>query len=43
MVKALTWRIGIWVVLLVLLFVGTYTGVLKPSNSIPLPAKQDTN
>ena len=33
-VKALTWRIGIWVVLLGLLALGTATGVIKPSNSL---------
>jgi len=40
MVKALTWRVGIWAVLLALLFLGVYTGVIKPSNTIPLPPKQ---
>jgi glycerol uptake facilitator-like aquaporin len=33
-VKALSWRIGIWVVLLALLALGTWTGVIKPSNSL---------
>lgn len=32
--KALTWRISIWVVLFVLLAVGAYTGFLEPSVSI---------
>jgi hypothetical protein len=36
-VKALTFRIGIWVVLLALLALGTATGVLKPINSIVPP------
>lgn len=39
--KALTWRISIWVVLFVLLAVGAYTGFLEPSVSIkPDWAKQ---
>lgn len=33
-VNALTWRIGIWVVLFALLMTGVYTGALKPSNSL---------
>lgn len=32
--KALTWRISIWVVLFALLAVGAYTGWLEPSVSI---------
>lgn len=32
--KALTWRISIWVVLFVLLAVGAYTGFIEPSNSV---------
>lgn len=32
--KALTWRISIWVVLFALLAVGAYTGLLEPSVSI---------
>lgn len=36
-VKALTYRIGIWVVLLALLALGTATGVLKPINSVVPP------
>ncbi len=39
--KALTWRISIWVVLFAFLAVGAYTGYIKPSNSIkPQWAKQ---
>ena len=33
-VKALSWRIGIWVVLLAMLALGSATGVIKPSNSL---------
>ncbi len=43
MAKALSWRIGIWVVLLALLFIGVSTGVIKPSNTIPLPVATDSN
>lgn len=32
--KALTWRISIWVVLFALLAVGAYTGLIEPSVSI---------
>lgn len=32
--KALTWRISIWVILFALLAVGAYTGFLEPSVSI---------
>lgn len=32
--KALTWRISIWVVLFAFLAVGAYTGLIKPSDSI---------
>ena len=32
--KALTWRISIWVLLFALLAVGAYTGIIEPSNSI---------
>lgn len=32
--KALTWRISIWVVLFALLAIGAYTGFLEPSNSL---------
>jgi hypothetical protein len=39
--KALTWRISIWVVLFALLALGAYTGFLEPSVSIkPDWAKQ---
>ena len=33
-VKALSVRISIWVILFVLLVIGLYTGILKPSNSL---------
>ncbi len=36
-VKALTYRIGIWVVLLALLALGSATGVLKPFTSVAPP------
>lgn len=36
-VRALTFRIGIWVVLLALLALGSATGVLKPINSVAPP------
>jgi len=39
-VKALSVRIGLWVVLLALLAIGTATGVLKPINSIVPPVAQ---
>jgi len=32
--KALTWRISIWVVLFILLAVAAYTGFLEPSVSV---------
>lgn len=32
--KALTWRISIWVVLFILLAVGAYTGYIHPSASL---------
>ena len=32
--KALTWRISIWVVLFAFLAIGAYTGFIKPSDSI---------
>lgn len=32
--KALTWRISIWIILFILLAAGAYTGFLEPSNSI---------
>lgn len=32
--KALTWRISIWVVLFAFLAIGAYTGFIKPSVSI---------
>ena len=35
--KALTYRIGIWVVLLAMLAIGAATGVLKPINSVVPP------
>lgn len=34
MVKALTWRVGIWVVLLAFLGIGLYTGFIEPGNSL---------
>ena len=33
-VKALTWRISIWVVLLAFIVLAIYAGWLKPSNSL---------
>lgn len=33
-VKALTWRIGIWVVLFVFIFLSMKLGWIKPSNSV---------
>jgi hypothetical protein len=39
-VKALSVRIGIWVILLALLALATATGVLKPINSIVPPVNQ---
>lgn len=41
--KALTWRISIWVVLFALLGLAAYTGFLEPSESIkPEWAKEQT-
>ncbi len=42
-VKALTVRIGIWVVLLALLALGTATGILKPVDSILPPVERSSN
>jgi hypothetical protein len=39
-VKALSFRIGIWVFLLLFLALGTATGILKPINSIVPPVSQ---
>lgn len=39
-VKALTYRIGIWVVLLALLAIGSATGVLKPLTSVAPPVER---
>ncbi|MFT5116138.1 MAG: NADH:ubiquinone oxidoreductase subunit 6 (subunit J) [Parasphingorhabdus sp.] len=45
-VKALSIRVGLWVVLLALIGIGVLTGVIKPSNSLnpalnkSLPANQ---
>ena len=39
-VKALTWRISIWVVLFGLLALGVYSGLIQPSNSLRPPAAQ---
>ncbi len=36
-VKALTARIAIWVVLFALIVGGIYTGLITPSNTIPIP------
>ena len=36
-VKALTFRISIWIVLFLLIVVGIYTGWITPSNTIPIP------
>ncbi len=33
-VKALTWRISIWIVLFLFLIGGIYTGLITPSNSL---------
>lgn len=33
-VKALTYRVGIWVVLFILIVVGLYSGVIKPGGSL---------
>ncbi len=33
-VKALTYRVGIWVVLFILIVVGLYTGAIKPGGSL---------
>ena len=35
-VKALTFRIGIWIFLFALIVIGMYTGLITPSNTIPL-------
>ena len=32
--KALSWRIGIWVVLFLVLVIGIGTGLIKPSNTL---------
>ncbi|KAA3625032.1 MAG: twin transmembrane helix small protein [Proteobacteria bacterium] len=39
-VKALTVRVGIWVVLLALLAIGSATGILKPIRSVVPPVAQ---
>lgn len=39
-VKALTYRVGIWVVLFGLIVVGLYTGAIKPSGSLQKAAVQ---
>lgn len=39
-VKALTFRISIWIALFVLLVGGVYTGLITPSNSIRLQPSQ---
>jgi len=38
-VKALTARISIWVLLLVIIVGGIYTGWITPSNTIPMPPR----
>jgi len=38
-VKALTVRISIWVLLFGLIVGGIYTGLLTPSNTVPIPPK----
>ncbi len=38
--KALTYRISIWVVLFAFLVLGIYTGFIKPSNSVRPPWAQ---
>ncbi len=40
-VKALSVRIGIWVVLLALLALGTATGILKPIGSVVPPVQTE--
>ena len=39
-VKALTYRVGIWVVLFILIVVGLYTGTIKPGGSLEKAAFQ---
>ncbi|MEK9743828.1 MAG: DUF2909 domain-containing protein [Gammaproteobacteria bacterium] len=39
-VKALTYRVGIWVVLFILIVVGLYTGAIKPGGSLEKAAFQ---
>ena len=39
-VKALTYRVGIWIVLFILIVVGLYTGAIKPSGSLQKAAIQ---
>jgi len=39
-VKALTFRVSIWVILFAMIVIGLYTGILKPSNSL-IPANPD--
>jgi uncharacterized membrane protein (DUF373 family) len=39
-VKALTYRVGIWVVLFILIVVGLYTGAIKPGGSLDKAAFQ---
>lgn len=38
-VWALTARVGIWVVMIIFLVVGMYTGLFKPRNPFPTQAK----
>lgn len=40
-VRALTWRIGIWVALFLLLLGGLYSGLITPNSSLR-PAQQVT-
>ncbi|HJP07880.1 MAG TPA: twin transmembrane helix small protein [Arenicellales bacterium] len=39
-VKALTYRVGIWAVLFLLIVAGLYTGVITPGNSLHRAAVQ---
>lgn len=38
-VRALSWRIGIWIVLFGVIVIGIYTGWITPSNTVPMPPK----
>jgi len=43
MVKALTYRVAIWTILLLLIVAGLYTGIITPGNSLRVAATRSVN